>query len=265
MTHAARTATKLVLHKQTCFSLKDLVWASSIYTMQGCVSGWDSQMTLFWSCVLGQKGQVSIFFGPVQGAGKPAASPKIVLVPPERERELTSSIRWVSACCKSVSGQRQRRHGKVQACCHLPLLQQPCLPLRLQKQNIFSTAPMLLLCASWKTLGPNTSCLVASHSPPSFTIFEDEHFHQPWPSAFFLLRTEVTSFAAPWECAGWERGLCDSVCGAFALALTVVGIVRVSTVPRSLTRRWVEAGDLPSHRGLARVLGLTETLVKGNN
>lgn len=38
-------------------------------------------MTLFWSYVLGQKGQVSVFFGPVQGARKPAASPKTALVP----------------------------------------------------------------------------------------------------------------------------------------------------------------------------------------
>lgn len=80
MTHTARIATKLFLHKQTCFSLRDLAWALSIYTMQGYDSGSDRQMTLFWSCVLDQKGQASWFFGRVQGGGKPVAIPKPTLV-----------------------------------------------------------------------------------------------------------------------------------------------------------------------------------------
>lgn len=284
MTYTARIVSKLVLHKQTCFSLKDLVWAFSMYTTQGCDSGWDSQMTLFWNSVLGQKGQISIFFGPVQGAGKLAATPKRALVPwillglkkefavpLEPEMELACAYIESQPVARASLAKVRGDMSKSKRAATSPSSSSPAFPqatncLELQNQNVFSTAPALLLCASRKRLAPNVSRYVASHSPPLFTIPRDEHFCHPWPSAFSLLWTKIMSFAMPWEHAGWEQEPCDSmVCEVFELALIVIGIIRVSTVPRSLTHRWVEAWDLPSHRELACVLGLTETSVKGNN
>lgn len=244
--------------------------------------------TAKWPCFgivsLARRDKLVYFFGPVQGAGKPAATPKRALVPwillgltqefavplePEMELACASikSQPVARASLANVRGDmRKSKRAATSPSSSSPVFPQVTNCLELQNQNVFSTAPALLLCASRKRLAPNMSRYVASHSPPLFTIPRHEHSCHPWPSAFTLLWTKIMSFAMPWEHAGWEREPCDSmVCEVFELALTVVGSIRVSTVPRSLTHRWVEPRDLPSHRELASVLGLTETSVKGNN